>query len=92
MKANDIHKTEKNGIGEHVHSFRVNACFPSDAELSIQILFNFTLIKICEHKYKNWTAGGMCIAVQRPHCLRAVPFTKCIMSISLLLKDIQNKT
>jgi hypothetical protein len=39
---------------------------PSDAELNIQILFNFTLIKICEYEYKNWTAGGMCFAVQRP--------------------------
>lgn len=40
--------------------------FPSDAELGIQVLFNFSLIKICEYEYKNWTTDGMCVAVQRP--------------------------
>lgn len=40
--------------------------FPSDAKLSIQILFNFYLIKICEYEDKNWTTVGMCFVVQRP--------------------------
>lgn len=50
--------------------------FPSDAELSIQILFNFSLIKICQYEYKNWTAVGMCCgtettALEQCHSLTA---------------------
>jgi len=33
-----------------------------------------------------------CVLRYRDPCLRAVSFTDCIMSISLLLKDIQNNT
>lgn len=40
--------------------------FPSDAKLSIQILFNFSLIKICEYEDKNWITVGMCVVVQSP--------------------------
>ena len=78
IKAINTHKKAKNGIGEHIYSFRVAVCeniftplellfvsFPSDTELSIQIKFN-SLIQICEYEYKNWTTVGMWVVVQRP--------------------------
>jgi hypothetical protein len=64
--------------------------FPFVAELSIHILFNFSLTK-----FVNMCTRGelqlACGLQYTDHCLRAVSLTKRIMSISLLLNDIQNK-
>jgi hypothetical protein len=63
--------------------------FPFDAELSIHILFNFSLAKFVNMSTRSELQLA-CGLQYIDHCLRAVSFTNRIMSIPLLLNDIQN--